>query len=284
MKSSLLVAMTVAAGLSLSAVPAVQAAEEADRVLATVDGEEIRDSNVMKLYKTLPAQYKQAPLAFIKGQLVEQLINMQLISKAASAAKTAESQIYKDRLAEITVQLLQDTFLTKFVADEVTDDLIKAEYDKFVADFPKTEEMKARHILLKEEQQAKDVIKLLDEGGDFAKLAAEHSTGPSKTSGGDLGYFVKERMVPQFSAAAGALEIGKYTGEPVKTQFGWHVILLEDRRAAPPPTLAEKKAEIGKQITNDKVSALMAALKDKSNIVIIQAEEAPAAENKTKTE
>lgn len=284
MKSSLLVALTVAAGLSLSTVPAVQAAEETDRVLATVDGEEIRDSDVMNLYDTLPAQYKQAPLAFIKGQLVDQLINMQLISKAAMAAKILESQSYKDRLAEMKAQLLQDVFLTKFIADEITDDLIKAEYDKFVADFPKAEELKARHILLKEEQQAKDVVKLLDDGGEFAKLAAEHSTGPSKTRGGDLGYFTKERMVPQFSAAADELEIGKYTKEPVKTQFGWHVILLEDRRPVSPPILAEKEGEIRKQVTNDKVVLLMDGLKEKANIVIIQAEEAPAADGKAKKE
>ena len=112
----------------------------------------------------------------------------------------------------------------------MTDDEVKARYDEEIKKLPPQEEVHARHILVKTEAEAKDIIKQLDAGKDFAELAKEKSTDPNKSEGGDLGYFAKGRMVKEFEDAAFALKKGEYTKTPVKTQFGYHVIKVEDKR------------------------------------------------------
>jgi len=131
--------------------------------------------------------------------------------------------------------------------DAISEADIKARYEKEVAAQPPEEEVKARHILVKTKEEAEDIIKQLDKGADFAKLAKEKSTGPSADKGGELGFFTKDQMVPEFSKAAFALKPGEYTKEPVKTQFGWHVIQVEDKRTTPPPPL-DQVADQVKQV------------------------------------
>lgn len=254
-----------------------EAADPDDKVVATVDGKEIRESFVLAMYEKLPAQYKQAPYAFIKAQLVEQLVNMRIIQNAAMAEKYDAQPEYLERVVDVELQLLQEYYLKKKLDDAITDEALKAEYDKATAEFKPEEEAHARHILLKEEQEAKDVIAKLDAGGDFVALAKEFSTGPSGPNGGDLGYFAKARMVPEFSDAAFKLEKGNYTAAPVKTQFGWHVIKLEDLRNTQPPAFDEMKQQLGDTLRNTTVTALIEKLKSTAQIVIAPPEEKPAA-------
>ncbi|MCF8467077.1 MAG: peptidyl-prolyl cis-trans isomerase [Sneathiella sp.] len=171
---------------------------------------------------------------------------------------------------------MQEYYLKKKIEELVTNDLVKAEYDKLVADFKPEEEVHARHILLKTEQEAKDVIKLLDDGGDFASLAKEYSTGPSGPKGGDLGYFTKERMVPEFATPAFALNKGEYTKTPVKTQFGYHVIKVEDKRETQPPSFEEKQAELHSRVENTVIEKLINELKAAATIVLVTPEPAEA--------
>ncbi len=183
-------------GQQTEATAAAQAIDPSDSVVATVDGIKIRESYVKRMYESLPAQYKQTPYAFIKAQLVDQLVNMRLVQNAAKAEKYDSQSEFVARVEDVQLQLLQEYYLQEKMDEAVTDEALIAEYNKVTAEFKAEQEAHARHILLKEEQQAKDVIVLLDAGGDFTELAKEHSTGPSGPQGGDLGYFVAYGFAP----------------------------------------------------------------------------------------
>ncbi|MAZ02855.1 MAG: peptidylprolyl isomerase [Sneathiella sp.] len=255
-------------------------AEEADsEVLATVNGENITEADIASLYSSLPQQYRQAPLAMIKEQLLQQLISMEVISQAAKKDNLSDNPEYKDRLDAVQTQLMQELYIKTKIDELVTDELLKEEYDKIVADFTPEEQLHARHILLKTEEEANDVIKLLDEGGDFAELAKEYSTGPSGPNGGDLGFFAKGSMVPEFADAAFNLENGEYSKAPVESQFGFHVIKAEDRRNTEPPSFEEKKPELQAKVSNSVIDKLIEELKaDASIILMTPAEDEKAAE------
>ena len=135
--------------------------------------------------------------------------------------------------------------MSRYVKDNMTDDAVKARYDRFLKENPPLDEVRARHILVETEEQARAVIVRVGKGEDFARLAQELSTGPSGKVGGDLGYFTREKMVPEFSAAAFEMRPGDVTKSPVKTQFGWHVI---KSRGPPHPGSAELRPGRGPQM------------------------------------
>jgi peptidyl-prolyl cis-trans isomerase C len=145
---------------------------------------------------------------------------------------------------------------------------VKARYDKEVAALPKQEEIHARHILVKTEDEAKEVIKELDAGKDFAELAKEKSTDPNKSDGGDLGYFARGRMVKEFEEAAFTMPVGTYSKTPVKTDFGYHVIKIEDKRDAPPPPLDQVQDQVKQLVMRDKYLELLAKAKAASKVEI----------------
>jgi len=148
------------------------------------------------------------------------------------------------------------------VADKITDEEVRARYDTEIANTPPVNEVHARHILVKTKEEAEAIIKQLDGGADFEKLANEKTSDPSgKTSGGDLGYFGPGQMVPEFETAAFALDPGAYTKEPVQSQFGWHVIKVEDKRARQPPAFEQVKEQFRQLILREKYFALVKALR-----------------------
>ncbi|MCG8491642.1 MAG: peptidylprolyl isomerase [Sneathiellales bacterium] len=252
-----------------------------DKVVATVDAAEIRESEVRKMYENLPAQYRQAPYQLVKAQLVEQLVNMKIIQNAALAGKYEDQPEFMEQLDTVRLQVLQEYFLQRKIDEAVTEEALKAEYEKENKDFKPETEVRARHILLKEEQEAKDVITQLDGGADFAELAKELSTGPSGKSGGDLGYFVKARMVPPFAEAAFAMDVGSHSKEPVQTQFGWHVIKVEDKRDTQPPAFETRRQALESELTNTTVTSLLETLKKAANVSIVRPEgETPADDKK----
>ncbi len=193
---------------------------------------------------------------------------MKLLAADASQEGLSDDAEFKKRIAYLTDRELHNAFFKKHVVESVTPEEVKARYDKEIAALKPEEEVKARHILVKTEDEAKAVIKDLDAGKDFATLAKEKSTDPNKDDGGDLGYFTKERMVPEFSTAAFALEKGAYTKEPVKTQFGFHVILLEDKRLQPPPPLEQVEPQVRQLVMRDKYVALLEKAKAASTVEI----------------
>ena len=155
------------------------------------------------------------------------------------------------------------------MVDPVSDADIKARYEKEIAAVPPEEEISARHILLKTEEEAKAVITELDGGKDFAELAKEKSTGPSAGQGGDLGFFTKGRMVPEFEAVAFTLQAGEYSKEPVQTQFGWHVIKVEERRETAPPAFEEVADQVRQLVMRERYGELIRTARSETEIDVL---------------
>ena len=205
-----------------------------------------------------------------KEKLIDELIKRKLLVQQAVDKKLDQTPETQQRLEMMRNSLLSQLAIEDYIkANPVTEADIRAEYDKQIANVAGGTEYKARHILLEKEDEAVAVIVELDKGGDFAKLATTKSTGPSKAQGGDLGWFGAKQMVPEFSAAVATLEKGKYTATPVKTQFGWHVIILEDSRVKTPPPFEAVKSQIEPSIQREKLSAYLDSLRSSAKVEIL---------------
>jgi peptidyl-prolyl cis-trans isomerase C len=242
------------------------AAPPPDAVIATVNGEEITNKDLMAFFQTLPPQYRQIPLEQIQAQLVERMIDQRLLAAAARAAGIANKAEVKERIALVTDGILQEAFLAQEIGPKLSEERLREEYQRRIALEPKREEVRARHILLKTKEGAVAVIAELKGGADFAKVAKEKSTGPSSRNGGDLGFFAKGQMVPPFSDAAFALKAGEMTNEPVQTQFGWHVIKVEERRVAGSRPDEEMADELRQKISEDAYTGILQSLRAKAKI------------------
>lgn len=247
-----------------------------DPVIATVNGDAIRNSDMTMFYDSLPSQYREVPMVSLYDQLIEGLIESRVLAQAARQAGLMDDPQVKRRLAFVTNDMLQQTYLNQLLAEQITEQRMRAEYDATIGAQTGEEEVSARHILLEDEAAARAVIEALAAGGDFVTLAQTRSTGPSAPSGGDLGYFTKDQMVAPFSEATFALNPGEYTVVPVKTQFGWHVIKVEDRRLSAPPSFEDSQAEISRQMAKDYVFGLMEKLRDSAEISRFDKPDQPA--------
>lgn len=200
----------------------------------------------------LPQDPQQA-----QNQIISELVTTVLLSEEAKKLGLSDRTEVKDAIAMYTRIVLRDAALSELMKQQtVSDDELKAAYEKTHKE-SKSVEYKARHILVADETKAKELIGKLDGGADFAELAKENSTGPTGKDGGDLGWFSADMMVKPFGDALVAMEKGKYTKEPVKTQFGWHVIMLEDSRDQEPPTLESVKPQLEQQLKSEKMRALL---------------------------
>lgn len=263
--------LMLGAGASHFPVRAQDAKKEADAkndpVVATVNGDRIKLSDLQALYADLPARIRRIPFTRIYRPLLEQVIQMKLLSAKARADGLDKSPDVQRKLKSFEDRVLQQAYLRAYVDKSVTEDQLKAEYEKYVKSFRGAEEIKARHILVKTKKEAMAVIEALEKGAKFADLAKEKSIGPSKASGGDLGWFAKRQMVKPFADAAFALKKGEFSKTPVKTQFGWHVILLEDRRTKAPPKYDAMKANLKRQIGRKLAVAEIKRLRAEAKIV-----------------
>lgn len=178
----------------------------------------------------------------------------------------------------ISGRTLRTNYLVEVLAAEVDEEALQSAYDEAVAGFEPEEERKARHILVETEEDARAVIEELDGGADFATLATERSTGPSAANGGDLGFFGRGRMVPVFEDAAFALDVGGYTPDPVESQFGWHVIYLEDVRESAAPSFAELAPQIQQGLLQQAFIEAIGGLREEASITYeVEGLEPPAA-------
>ena len=216
--------------------------------------------------------------SFPKEQLLEELIQRELLIQQALQKKLDQSPEVLERMATVKSSLLSQAALQDYLkANPVTDEEIKVEYDTKMANMG--EEYKARHILVKTEDEAKKIIAELEKGGDFQAIAKKQSIDPMGAEGGDLGWFTADRMVPPFSEAVVALENGKYTKQPVQTQFGWHVILREESRALTPPPYDAVKEQIRPMLQRQKAQAMIENLRNSAKVeILLPAEEPKAAE------
>jgi peptidyl-prolyl cis-trans isomerase C len=262
-----LAAGTVATAPAQQAQPAMQAVDAAaDPILAIVDGAAIRRSDLQTLQRALPAQFQQMPLEMLFPLLIDRMIDAKLLAIAGRKDEIHNDPDIRARVASFEERLVQDAYLTRRVAAATTEEAIQARYRKFVAENPAETEISARHILVASEQKAREILAALSRGGDFAKLAADNSIDPSgKDNGGDLGFFRKADMVPEFSEAAFALKEGQTADRPVKSQFGWHVIRVDKVRAVA-QGLEDLREEISNQITQEVVNAEVARLRGGAKI------------------
>lgn len=245
-------------------VPAPGAAPpQLDTVIATVNGSDITMAQMALAIEGLPQQYRQAPLQMLYDPLLRQLVERRLLAQAAERDGMADNPEVKERLAAARERVLQESYLRQRINDAVTEEALRARYDAGAAGGE--EEVRARHILSETREDAESVIAELNQGADFAALAAERSTGPSKTQGGDLGFFKKGQMVPEFADAAFALGVGEVSG-PVQTQFGWHVIKLEERREAPRPSFEESIDQLREEVVTELVGETLAGLSEGAEI------------------
>lgn len=253
--------------------PAAAQAEPAAKpdpnaVVAKVGDLEIKQSELDLAIANLDPQLAQLPEEQKKVAALSAAIDVKLFAQKAAAEKLDQTPDFKTRMAYLRDRELHNAFFKAHVVDAVTPEEVKARYDKEVAAMPKEEEVHARHILVKTEAEAKDIIKQLDAGKDFAELAKEKSTDPNKSEGGDLGYFTHGRMVKAFEDAAFSIPVGSYSKTPVKTEFGWHVIKVEDKRIAPPPPFDQVKDQVRQLVMRDKYLELLKQAKASTKIEI----------------
>ena len=265
--TSVLKTITVSASLAFGAGLASQAWSQEKISVGSVNGEPMYLDEVMQLTEQLPDEYRRQPLETYYPNLVAEIANTKLGAKAATDANLQENELVQDAIRIATERILAEAYFATEMRKMVTDEDIEAAYDRFIADSDSREEISARHILVNEEQEAIDLIAKLTDGADFATLAQEFSTGPSGPKGGDLGYFGRGQMVPDFETAAFGLEIGTFTAEPVQTQFGWHVIKLEDKRTQPAPSLEELRSQIAQGLSQQALARLIEELRKDATIV-----------------
>jgi len=279
-----ILAVGLAAPLSAPA-GAQDTTDPKDPVVAEVNGEKIQLSDLMTTFRSLPARLQQVPFDQLYRPLLEHAIAIRLLAAEGRKAKLQDSESVKKRLRYIEGQYVYEAYVEKIVGERATEAKLKEEYEKFVKEYKGEEEVRASHILVKSEQEAKDIIAQLEKGADFAKLAKEKSIDPTKEkNAGDLGFFTKEQMVKEFAEAAFALKKGETAKAPVKTQFGWHVIRVTDRRSAPAPGFDEVKDQLRQKLAESIAQEEIVKLRGAAKISRFDAEGKPLKEEEKKEE
>jgi peptidyl-prolyl cis-trans isomerase C len=259
-----------AATLGLMISTSITLAEE--KIIAKVGEIEISERELGFAAIDLKQQFAQVPEEFRKAAILKTLIDISVLAKAAEDSGIADSEESKARINFLRSRALHNAFYQENAVKGITDEKLRTRYDKEVAGTTSKKQVDARHILVKTEEEAMAIIGELDTGKDFAELAKAKSTGPSGKNGGTLGYFSKGQMVPEFEKAAFALENGTYTKKPVKTQFGWHIILKQDERDEKPPKFEESKEGIRQILLREKYLELIKTNREKFKVEIIDEE------------
>jgi peptidyl-prolyl cis-trans isomerase C len=248
-----------------------------DRVVAKVNGKPVYESEIkgkvqryleLNSMNTDGIKYETLDKT-VKEEIMKNIILGDLILKEAKDKKVDQTAEFKDALQFTTAQLIQRVYLDKLLKENVTDAKVQARYDEMSAALANKEEYNASHILVKTEAEAKAVKLKLDKGADFAALAKEYSLDNNKDDGGKLGYFTKGQMVPAFEDAVVALKVGETSG-PVKTDFGYHIIKLEDKRKAQAPSFDQLKTKIREDLSAEFVQNYVAQLKKTSNVEFVE--------------
>jgi peptidyl-prolyl cis-trans isomerase C len=240
-------------------------AEDANPVLAKVNGAEIRQSDVTLAEEELGPSLAQMDPATKKENVLAFLIDMKLVAKAAEDKKIEDRPDFKARLAFTRNRLLMDNLLAAEGKAATTDEAMKKVYDEAAKQIEGEQEVHARHILVETEDEAKAIEAELKKGADFAELAKTKSKDPGAADGGDLGFFTKDQMVPEFSAVAFTLEPGKIS-DPVKSQFGWHIIKVEEKRNRKAPDFEQVKPQIETYVTRKAQAEYVAKLREAAKV------------------
>lgn len=264
----------VLAAFLVFALPAVA---QNDPVVAKVNGKEIRQSDLAVAEEELGQGAAQLPPDAKREYLIGYVVDMILVAKAAEDKKTADDPEFKKKLEAVRTKILMEVFLTQEAKKVATEAEMRKVYEEAIKQVASEEEVSARHILVETEDEAKKILADLKKGGDFAAIAKEKSKDPgSKDSGGDLGFFTKDQMVAEFADVAYKLDKGQLS-DPVKSQFGWHIIKVEDKRKKPAPTYEQVKDQLETFVARKAQSDLVAKLRTSAKIEKTAAAPAPAA-------
>jgi len=257
----------LAIGLTLSGGAFAQNA-----VVAKVGELEITEQELLLAQSELAQEFAKVPEDKRRAAILAALIDIKLLANKAQAAGYQEDEKFKSQMAFVRARTLHNIYFQKNVVEAISDEEIKQRFEKEIAGVAPEKEVKARHILVESEEEAKAIIADLVAGKDFVELAKEKSTGPSGPNGGDLGFFGKGQMVPAFEETVFGLEDGKFTMEPVKTQFGYHVILREEERDKPLPELAAVSDQIKQLILREKYFNTVKEIRSEISVDILDAE------------
>ncbi|CAN7674908.1 peptidylprolyl isomerase [Aminobacter aminovorans] len=251
-----------------AAAPAA-AAVDPNAIVATINGENVTEADITLAEQDLGQQFGNLPPEQRRAAALSSIIEIRLMAAQAVEKGLDKDADFQRRVAFLDQRALHGELVEKEVAGKITDDEIRARYDKEIAAQKPVNEVHARHILVKTKEEADAIIKKLEGGEDFQKLANENTTDPSgKTSGGDLGFFGPGQMVPEFEKAALALEVGAYSKEPVQTQFGWHIIKVEDKRAQQPPAFETVKDQVRSLLIREKYIELVKQVRTAGKVEI----------------
>jgi peptidyl-prolyl cis-trans isomerase C len=252
-----LFAVALLAGLTLA--PGVRAATTPDPVVAKVNGQPILLSELNDAVASLPPSTRNMPQQTLLPLVLEQLVDGRALVAEARKTGLEKDPVVARQIQAAEDQALQTALLHKEVGPLVTDEAVRARYDKDVAGKPGVEEVHARHILVADEATAKKIIAELKKGGDFAALSKQYSKDPGAAQqGGDLGFFKQADMVPEFATAAFALKDGEVSSTPVHTQFGWHVIQTVEHRTSAPPDFDQSKEALRREMIQAAVKQIVA--------------------------
>lgn len=237
-------------------------ADEPGKVLATVNGTAITQGDVDQASTDLDPQFARLPVEQRRLAALAALIDIKALAAEGAKEKLDQTTEFKQRMAFLSDRALHNEYFKDAIVDKITDADVRARYDKEIVATPPQNEVRARHILVKTKEEAEAIIKKLNGGAKFEDLAKENSTDGSAAQGGDLGYFSAGQMVPEFEKAAFALEPGAYTKEPVQTQFGFHVIKLEDKRQQQPPAFDQVKDQVRSIIMRERYIEMVKKLRE----------------------
>ncbi|MDX2308619.1 MAG: peptidylprolyl isomerase [Hyphomicrobium sp.] len=257
------------ASLAALSLPAVAADET---IIAKVNGRDIVEADLALAEAEIGGELGNLPQNVKRRVLVEYMIDNQLFAEAAETDKLATGADFERRLAYWRQRALRDIYFEKSVRGSISEAVARGIYDDKVKGLKTDEEVQARHILVKSEDAAKALVVEIGKGADFADLAKKNSEDPgSKEQGGMLGYFGRGQMVPAFEDAAFSLQKGEVS-KPVQSQFGWHIIKVEDRRQKPPPSFEEVKDRLIGSMVQNKAQDIATGLRSKAQITYVDAE------------
>lgn len=242
--------------------------KDGNPVVAKVGDKNIQRTDVLAFIQNLSPQMKQLPLEQLFPLAQEQVINAALIEDKMEGADLSNDPLVKQEMQAAKAQIERSVFMQKEADKALTDDVLKSAYEDYKKNFPETEEVKARHILVEDEKLAKDLIKQINDGGDFAALAKENSIDATKEKGGELNYFVKTDVVPEFGDAVFAMNVGDVSKKPVKSDFGYHVIEVLDKRQRQPVSYEEAKPLLAAQLRGQAMNIVVQRWRQESDVEV----------------
>ena len=260
--------LLIAAVATLAACGGKQGAVDTSTVLATVNGTPITNDMFRAYVRSLAGGREPQLQAQQRQMVLNRLIDMEVLAQAAQKSGLQNQATVAADLKIQRTGLLAQQLVQQYLSQHpVSEDQIKAAYDTQTKAMSGTE-YRARHILVATQQQAENIINQLNHGANFATLAKKYSTDATAKQGGELGWFSPDQMVPAFSAAVAQLKKGEYTKQPVHTQFGWHVIQLEDTRSVPPPSLDSVRDQLTNSLEGQEVEAYVNKLRQSAKVVV----------------